>query len=75
MTDVKNKCLFLGSVSDAFVAVNYRYGELSSIAMDTTTFEKMQKMDALDTLDSEKPLSPIVRHGIYLTSILGERYL
>lgn len=75
LIDVERKCIVPGLVSDAFVALSYRYGRSSGTTIDAATLEKLQQPHALDALEFEEHMSPIIRHAMYLTSIISERYL
>lgn len=78
LIDVEDKCLVPGKeglVSDAFVALSYRYGRSSGIAIDAATLKRLHKPGALDTPDLKDCLSPIIQHAMHLTSAISERYL
>lgn len=76
LIDVTNKCLVAGCVSEApFVALSYRYGRSSIPTIDAAALERLQEPHALDAPECDGYLSPIIRHAIDLTSVIGERYL
>ncbi|KAF7948051.1 uncharacterized protein EAE97_003462 [Botrytis byssoidea] len=75
LIDVKTKCLVAGCVSDAFVALSYRYGRSPVPIIDAVVLERLQEPYALDALEFEEFLSPVIRHAMFLTSVISERYL
>ena len=75
LIDTKDKCLVSGQSSGAFVALSYRWGEHSRINVDVDTMAKLRKPDALDSPEMSVYLVPVLRHAMYLTSTIGERYL
>ena len=75
LIDTKNKCLVSGQCSGAFVALSYRWGEHSRFSIDADTMAKLRKPNALDSPEISVHLVPILRHAMYLTSAIGERYL
>lgn len=75
LIDVRRKCLVPGLASGAFVALSYRYGRTSGTTIDAATLERLQEPYSLDAPDLKECLSPVIRHGIYLTAAISERYL
>ena len=75
LIDTKDKCLVSGQCSGAFVALSYRWGEHSRSNVDVDTMAKLRKPNALDSPEMSVYLVPVLRHAIYLTSTIGERYL
>ncbi|KAI2627080.1 heterokaryon incompatibility protein-domain-containing protein [Hypomontagnella submonticulosa] len=76
LIDVERKCLVSGHKCDgAFVALSYRYGDHRGAILDAATLSKLQEPKVLDTPEMSPYLSPIVRHAMYVTSVIGERYL
>lgn len=75
LIDIENKCLVSGQCRGAFVALSYRWGENSGFRVDTDTMAKLRKPNALDSTEISMHLTPILRHAMYLTSAIGERYL
>ncbi|OCL15173.1 hypothetical protein AOQ84DRAFT_279507 [Glonium stellatum] len=77
LIDIENKCVVSGQCCGAFVALSYRWGEDSDLGfrVDANTMPELQKPNALDSPEISTRLAPIVRHAMYLTSIIGERYL
>ncbi|KAI1455344.1 heterokaryon incompatibility protein-domain-containing protein [Annulohypoxylon moriforme] len=76
LIDVKRKCLVPGQESDGpYVALSYRYGDHPSLELNAAIVAKLRERDALDTPQMSPFLSPVVRHAMYVTSVLGERYL
>ena len=75
LIDIENKCVVSGQCCGPFVAMSYRWGEHSGFRADTDTMAKLQKPNALESPEISMHLTPIVRHAMYLTSAIGERYL
>ncbi|KAF5870962.1 putative heterokaryon incompatibility protein [Botrytis fragariae] len=75
LIDVKTKCLVAGCISGAFVALSYRYGRSPVPKIDAVMLERLQEPYALDALEFEEFLSPVIRHAMFLTSVISERYL
>ena len=75
LIDTENKCLVSGECSGRFVALSYSWGEHSRLSVDADTIEKLQKPNALDSPEISVHLVPVLRHAMYLTSAIGERYL
>ena len=75
LIDIENKCVVSGQCRGAFVALSYRWGEHSGFRVDTDTMENLRKPNALDNPEISMHLTPILRHAMYLTSAIGERYL
>ena len=75
LIDIENNCVVSGQSRGAFVALSYRVGEHLRFRADTDTMAKLRKPNALDSPEISMNLSPILRHAMYLTSAIGERYL
>lgn len=75
LIDIENKCLVSGQCSGPFVALSYRWGEHSRFTVDADTMAKLRKPNALDSPEISVHLVPVLRHAMYLTSAIGERYL
>jgi hypothetical protein len=75
LIDIENKCVVPGQTGTAFVALSYRWGEDSGFRVHTNTMSKLQKPNALDSPEISEHLPPIIRHAMYLTSVIGERFL
>lgn len=75
LIDVRNKCLVPSHVPGAFVALSYRYGRVPVPTIDAITLEKLQEPYALDALQFDEFVSPVIRHAMALTSVINERYL
>ena len=76
LIDIENKCVVSGQCRGAFVALSYRAGEHAGFRVDTSeTMAKLRKPYALDRPEISTDLIPILRHAMYLTSAIGERYL
>jgi hypothetical protein len=75
LIDIENKCVVPGQGRAPFVALSYRWGEASGFRVHGDTMAKLQKPDVLDSPEFSAHLPPIIRHAMYLTSVIGERYL
>ena len=75
LIDIKNKCLISGQSNGGFVALSYRWGKHTEFRVNVDNLIMLQKRNALEHPDISPHLTPIIQHAMYLTSILGERYL
>ncbi|KAI2473125.1 heterokaryon incompatibility protein-domain-containing protein [Annulohypoxylon bovei var. microspora] len=76
LIDVERNCLVPGQKCDgAYVALSYRYGDHPSFTFDAATLARLQEANALDMPQMSPYISPMIRHAMYVTSVLGERYL
>lgn len=75
LIDIENKCVVSGQCRGAFVALSYRWGEHPRFRVDADTMAKLWKPNALDSPEISVHLVPVLRHAMYLTSAIGERYL
>ncbi|KAI5922771.1 heterokaryon incompatibility protein-domain-containing protein [Camillea tinctor] len=75
--DVRNKCVVPGMEmgSDGYVALSYRWGKSSSHKVEGNVMAKLQKPNALESSEFGAMVPPMVRHAMYLTTEIGERYL
>jgi hypothetical protein len=71
VVDVVSECITPGRDCGAFVALSYRWGNHSWPAVNQETLNVLRKPGALSTAH----MAPIVRHAMFLTLALGERYL
>lgn len=79
LVDVKQRCVVPGDDpaigSSPFVALSYRWGPKPSVGVVPESMEELQRPGILDEDKASVWASPLVKHAIYLTTILGERYL
>lgn len=78
LIDVDEKCLVPGSVDGPLVALSYMYGRHhEAVRIDKRMLHRLQDPGSLDSTNdvSERLVSPIIRHAMSLTAIIGERYL
>lgn len=75
VVDTKNKCLVPGKECDSFIALSYRWGKAQGLKIQADTMSLLQEPDALDDPAISSQLAPMVRHAIFLTLMIGERYL
>ena len=73
--DVERKCVVQGVECESFVALSYRWGATPAAVRDVETMVKLQEVNSLDDPEIKTHLTPIIWHALYLTSVLGERYL
>lgn len=78
LVDVKQKCVVSGADpavgSSSFLALSYHRGSSPDVGVIPESMLDLQRPGILDDENSGW-VSPLVRHAIYLTSALGERYL
>ncbi|POR31388.1 Uncharacterized protein TPAR_08365 [Tolypocladium paradoxum] len=75
LIDVERKCLVPGQVPGDFVALSYMWGGYTAFTIDADTLARLQEPYALDTPEILEYLPPILQRAVYLTSVIGERYL
>ncbi|KAJ3539731.1 hypothetical protein NM208_g5373 [Fusarium decemcellulare] len=75
LVDVEKKCLVPGNVQGDFVALSYANGRDAKGIVDTDTLAKLQEPHALDNPKLSEYSTPIIQRAMYLTSVIGERYL
>lgn len=79
LVDVTQMCVVPGDDpavgESSFVALSYRWGSKPSVGVIPESLPDLQRPGALDDSEASGWVSPLVRHAIYLTSVLGERYL
>ncbi|XHG09744.1 hypothetical protein AWENTII_012786 [Aspergillus wentii] len=75
LIDVEDKCVIPGQDCGPFVALSYSHGEPPVLKVDANDMVKLQEPLGLENPEISKYLSPEIRHGICLTSAIGERYL
>ncbi|KAI9925558.1 hypothetical protein MW887_005939 [Aspergillus wentii] len=75
LIDVEDKCVIPGQDCGPFVALSYSHGEAPVLKVDANDMVKLQEPLGLENPEISKYLSPEIRHGICLTSAIGERYL
>ena len=75
LIDVEQKCIVPGEMSGPYIALSYRRGEEQGFTMNDDILGQLQQPGALDTPGISARLQPVIRRAMYLTSVLGERYL
>lgn len=75
VVDTKDACLIPGSECDSYIALSYRWGNAQGLQIQPDTMARLQRPKALDDPEISSQLSPMIRHAIFLTPIIGERYL
>lgn len=75
LIDIVNKCIVPDHGCDTFVAFGYMCGTDSAFRVNSTTLEKLQVPNELESPDILMHLVPIIGHAMHLTSSIGERYL
>ncbi|KAH7223027.1 hypothetical protein BKA60DRAFT_668960 [Fusarium oxysporum] len=72
---LKKQCVVPGHEPVDYVAISYTYGSHTPPVITSTAFKGLQKPFALATPEFSGFVSPIIRHFMYLTSAIDERYL
>ncbi|KAG6358652.1 hypothetical protein INS49_012170 [Diaporthe citri] len=79
LVDVKQKCVVRGDdptvSSSPFVALSYRRETEPGAGVMPESMLGLQRPGILDEEGASGWVSPLVRHAMYLTAVLGERYL
>lgn len=79
LVDVKQRCVVRGDdpavCSSPFVALSYRRNTEPGVGVVPEAMLGLQRPGILDDEGAGGWVSPLVRHAMYLTTILGERYL
>ncbi|KAH7201509.1 hypothetical protein DER44DRAFT_870315 [Fusarium oxysporum] len=75
LVDVQKQCVVPGHEPVDYVAISYTYGSHTLPVITSTAFKGLQKPFALATPEFSDFVSPIIRHAMYLTSAVDERYL
>lgn len=75
LVDVQKQCIVPGLELVDYVAISYTYGSHTPPKITSNTFKELQKPFALATPEFSDFVSPIIRHAMYLTSAIDERYL
>ncbi|KAI1120377.1 heterokaryon incompatibility protein-domain-containing protein [Nemania abortiva] len=78
LIDVERKCLVSGreTNNDRFVALSYIYGASPSFKItEVATLSRLQIPNSLASSEMLSSISPIIQHAMYLTTVLGERFL
>ncbi|KAI0105460.1 heterokaryon incompatibility protein-domain-containing protein [Nemania sp. FL0031] len=79
LIDVVRKCLVSGYKSEGrFVTLSYTYGAHTSSPLkinDKAALSQLQKPNSLSMPEIWSSISPMIKHAIYLTRVLDERFL
>ncbi|KAG4273222.1 hypothetical protein FPRO04_09828 [Fusarium proliferatum] len=75
LLDVQKQCIVPGLEPVDYVAISYTYGRHTPPKITSNAFKQLQKPFALITPEFSDFISPIIRHAMYLTSAIDERYL
>uniref|UniRef100_A0A0D2Y9P3 Heterokaryon incompatibility domain-containing protein n=1 Tax=Fusarium oxysporum (strain Fo5176) TaxID=660025 RepID=A0A0D2Y9P3_FUSOF len=75
LVDVQKQCVVPGHEPVDYVAISYTYGSHTPPVVTSAAFKGLQKPFALATPEFSDLVSPIIRHAMYLTSAIDERYL
>ncbi|KLP07154.1 Uncharacterized protein LW94_6429 [Fusarium fujikuroi] len=75
LLDVQKQCIVPGLEPVDYVAISYTYGRHTPPKITSNAFKQLQKPFALVTPEFSNFVSPIIRHAMYLTSAIDERYL
>ncbi|EWZ94176.1 hypothetical protein FOWG_04544 [Fusarium oxysporum f. sp. lycopersici MN25] len=71
----QKQCVVPGHEPVDYVAISYTYGSHTPPVITSTAFKGLKKPFALATPEFSGFVSPIIRHAMYLTSAIDERYL
>ncbi|KAE8140833.1 heterokaryon incompatibility protein-domain-containing protein [Aspergillus pseudotamarii] len=69
------RCLKTNGDPAPFIALSYRWGERTGFQASKNHLKVLQRPGILKSLHASDQLPPIIRHAMYLTSALEERYL
>ncbi|KAF5981691.1 hypothetical protein FBULB1_4629 [Fusarium bulbicola] len=75
LVEVQKQCIVPGHEPVDYVAISYTYGSHTPPVITSTAFKSLQKPFALASPQFSHFVSPIIRHAMYLTSAIDERYL
>jgi hypothetical protein len=75
LIDVENKCLVPGSSDKRFIALSYRLGRYPGFIMNAEKVAKFQQPHSISDAEFWRNIPPTIRHAMWLTSAIGERYL
>ncbi|RGP58395.1 hypothetical protein FSPOR_11896 [Fusarium sporotrichioides] len=75
LIDVQNQCIVPGHIASNYVAISYTYGKHTPPKITSNDFIRLQKPSSLITTELSDYVSPIIRHAMYLTSVIDEQYL
>ncbi|KAH8650032.1 hypothetical protein BX600DRAFT_483938 [Xylariales sp. PMI_506] len=78
LVDVEKKCVVSGKDCNSFVSLSYTWGGKGSdraIRVDSAELLKLQKPGALEAPEILSRFPPVLWQAMYMTSVLGERYL
>ncbi|KAF5549076.1 heterokaryon incompatibility protein [Fusarium mexicanum] len=75
LIDVQKQWIVQGHEPVDYLVISYTYGSHNPPVITSTTFKELQKPFALEASEFCNFVSSIVRHAMYLTSAIEERYL
>jgi hypothetical protein len=76
LIDVENKCVVPGETCEGVsAALSYRWRKEVDFRMYAADMPKFQHRNSPESPEITPRLPPIIRHGMHLTSRIGERYL
>ncbi|KAJ4152206.1 hypothetical protein NW765_017715 [Fusarium oxysporum] len=75
LIDVEDQCIVPGHISGAYVAISYTYGKHTPRVVTSNDFMRLEEPSALTTSPYSNYVSPMIRHAMYITMLIGERYL
>ena len=75
LVDVDKRCIVPGEARGPYVALSYRWGGASGYRLNEDVLPILQKDYALDEKNISDHLPPIIQHAMFMTAVLGERYL
>lgn len=78
LIDVQHNCLVSGHDAGPYVALSYVWGTSGPprrFNVPTGLLQKLRQPNGLDSLEAKPYISPVIRHAIALTALMGERWL
>jgi hypothetical protein len=75
LIDVQQRCIVSASSQARFIALSYRFGDSASFCLTEKQLRDLRQDSAIDRPDVLDKLPLTVKHAMFLTAALGERYL
>lgn len=75
LIDLETMSVVPGEDTGSFVALSYRWGDHTKFMTDYEMMLKLQRLGSLKDKEITDMLPPIMVHAMYLTRVIGERYL
>lgn len=75
LVDVEKQCVVHGIPGSSYIALSYRWGDVTDFRLDAGSFERLKEPNSLKDADVSERIPSMIQHAIQLTKMLGERYL